>query len=166
MLVEYSDTRPPSRRAATHEHRACTPRTSSHPIFGGSMADNIQSVLQEKRTFEPSQAFKSKAHISDLAEYQRLYRQSLDEPDKFWGDAAREFLHWFEPFDKVMEWDEPHVKWFEGGKTNLAYNCLDLQIERGNRNKVAFHWEGEPGDKRTLTYGQMLEKVSRIENVI
>jgi len=130
------------------------------------MADNIKSVLQEKRSFEPSEAFKRQAHISDLAEYQRLYRQSLDEPDKFWGDVAREYLHWFEPFDKVVEWNEPHVKWFQGGKTNLAYNCLDLQIERGHRNKVAFHWEGEPGDKRTLTYGQMLEKVSRIENVI
>ncbi len=130
------------------------------------MADNIKSVLQEKRSFEPSEAFKRQAHISDLAEYQRLYRQSLDDPDKFWGDVAREYLHWFEPFDKVVEWDEPHVKWFQGGKTNLAYNCLDLQIERGHRNKVAFHWEGEPGDKRTLTYGQMLEEVSRFANVL
>ena len=130
------------------------------------MADNIKSVLQEKRSFEPSEAFKRQAHISDLAEYQRLYRQSLDEPDKFWGDVAREYLHWFEPFDKVVEWNEPHVKWFQGGKTNLAYNCLDLQIERGHRNKVAFHWEGEPGDKRTLTYGQMLEEVSRFANVL
>ena len=130
------------------------------------MADNIESVLQESRSFTPSASFRSTAHVSDAAEYQRLYRQSLDEPDKFWGDAARELLHWFEPFDKVMEWDEPHVKWFTGGKTNLAYNCLDLQIERGLANKVAFFWEGEPGDQKALTYGQMLEEVSRFANVL
>ena len=130
------------------------------------MADNIESVLQESRSFAPSASFKSKAHVSDPAEYQRLYRQSLDEPEKFWGDAAKELLHWFEPFEKVMEWDEPHVKWFTGGKTNLAYNCLDLQIERGYANKVAFFWEGEPGDQRALTYGQLLEEVSRFANVL
>jgi len=129
------------------------------------MADRIESVLQESRSFEPSQAFKSTAHISDLGEFERLYRQSLDEPDKFWGDAAS-LLHWFEPWDKVLDWDEPHVKWFAGGKTNLAYNCLDLQVERGHANKVAFFWEGEPGDQRALTYGQLLEEVSRFANVL
>src|SRR5690606_9652612 len=161
----------PTRKPPTgHQQRASVRATRDQKQYsntcGGTMADNIESVLQESRSFAPSASFRSTAHLSDAAEFQRLYRQSLDEPDKFWGAAARELLHWFEPFDTVMEWDEPHVKWFAGGKTNLAYNCLDLQIERGHANKVAFFWEGEPGDKRAITYGQLLEEVSRFANVL
>ena len=129
------------------------------------MTDNIQSVLNESRVFEPPEAFRNTALISDPAEFQRLYQQSLDDPAKFWGDAAK-MLHWFEPWIRVMEWDEPHVRWFVGGKTNLAYNCLDLQVERGLGQKVAFHWEGEPGDTRTLTYSDMLLEVSKFANVL
>ncbi len=130
------------------------------------MSDSIESVLQESRTFAPPQSFRSRAHVKDRAEFERMYRQSLDEPEAFWGTAAKELLHWFEPWHKVLDWDEPHAQWFVGGKTNLAYNCLDLQVERGLANKVAFFWEGEPGDKRTLTYGQLLEEVSRFANVL
>ncbi|HEX7001346.1 MAG TPA: AMP-binding protein, partial [Trueperaceae bacterium] len=130
------------------------------------MSDSIESVLQESRTFAPPQSFRSRAHVKDRAEFERMYRQSLDEPEAFWGTAAKELLHWFEPWHKVLDWDEPHAQWFVAGKTNLAYNCLDLQVERGLANKVAFFWEGEPGDKRTLTYGQLLEEVSRFANVL
>ncbi|HZW99832.1 MAG TPA: acetate--CoA ligase [Trueperaceae bacterium] len=130
------------------------------------MSDSIESVLQESRTFPPPESFRSRAHVKDRAEFERMYRQSLDDPDTFWGDAAKELLHWFEPWQKVLEWDEPHAQWFVGGKTNLAYNCLDLQVERGLANKVAFFWEGEPGDQRALTYGQLLEEVSRFANVL
>src|SRR5690606_14032627 len=129
------------------------------------MADSIESVLQESRTFAPSEAFRSRAHLSDPAEFERMYRQSLDDPETFWGEAAK-LLHWFEPWQQVVEWQEPHAKWFVGGKTNLSYNCLDLQVQRGHANKVAFFWEGEPGDKRALTYGQLLEEVSRFANVL
>jgi len=135
-------------------------------ISGGKMSDSIESVLQESRTFPPPESFRSRAHVKDRAEFERMYRQSLDDPDTFWGDAAKELLHWFEPWQKVLEWDEPHAQWFVGGKTNLAYNCLDLQVERGLANKVAFFWEGEPGDQRALTYGQLLEEVSRFANVL
>ena len=130
------------------------------------MSDNIQSVLQESRTFAPPESFRSRAHIQDRAEFERMYRQSIDDPDTFWGDAAKDLLHWFEPWQQVLKWEEPHAEWFVGGKTNLAYNCLDHQVERGLANKVAFFWEGEPGDKRTLTYGQLLEEVSRFANVL
>ncbi len=130
------------------------------------MSDNIQSVLQESRTFAPPESFRSRAHIQDRAEFERMYRQSIDDPDTFWGDAAKDLLHWFEPWQQVLKWEEPHAEWFVGGKTNVAYNCLDLQVERGLANKVAFFWEGEPGDKRTLTYGQLLEEVSRFANVL
>jgi len=129
------------------------------------VTDSIESVLIESRVFEPPAPFKAEAIISDPAEFQRLYRQSLDDPAKFWGEAAKQ-LHWFEPWIRVMEWDEPHVRWFVGGKTNLAYNCLDLQVERGLGQKVAFHWEGEPGDKRTLTYTDLLLEVSKFANVL
>ena len=107
------------------------------------MTDSIDSVLQETRQFRPSRSFAQQAHISDPAEYERLYRQSIEDPEAFWGAAAEQF-HWFEKWDKVLEWEEPHSKWFVGGKTNLAYNCLDLQVERGLGNKVALFWEGEP----------------------
>ena len=129
------------------------------------MADTIESVLQEARQFPPPKSFQRTALIKSSEEYERLYRQSLDEPELFWGEAAKRH-HWFEPWTSVMEWEEPHVKWFVGGKTNLAYDCLDRQVAEGKANKVAFFWEGEPGDKRTITYGQMLTEVSRFANVL
>ena len=129
------------------------------------MSDTIESVLQEAREFPPPKSFQRHALLNSTQEYERLYRQSLDEPEKFWGEAARRH-HWFEPWTSVLEWEEPHVKWFSGGKTNLAYDCLDRQVAEGRANKVAFFWEGEPGDKRTITYGQMLDEVSRFANVL
>ena len=125
----------------------------------------IDSVLHESRRFQPPRAFARQANLSDAEEYQRLYRQSLEDPERFWGEAAEAF-HWFERWSKVLEWDEPHARWFVGGKTNLAYNCLDLQVERGRGNKVAFFWEGEPGDRRVLTYSDMLVEVNRFANVL
>ena len=129
------------------------------------MSDNIRSVLQEQRTFSPPEDFQRQAKVSDTDEYEKLYRQSLDDPDTFWGDVANE-LHWFRTWDKVIEWDEPFVKWFVGGKTNIAYNCLDYQIERGRGDKNAILWEGEPGDERSLTYNEMLKEVSKFANVL
>jgi acetyl-CoA synthetase len=127
--------------------------------------ERIESVLQEERFIEPSASFKAHALISDRVEFDRLYRQSLDDPDTFWGNVARE-LHWFKPWDRVMEWQEPFVKWFSGGQTNLAYNCLDYQVEKGRGDKAAILWEGEPGDTRTLTYKELLAEVSKFANVL
>ena len=129
------------------------------------MADTIESVLQEAREFQPPKAFQRAALLNDATEYERLYRRSLDDPEAFWGEAAKRH-HWFEPWTQVREWVEPHVKWFVNGKTNLAYDCLDRQVNEGKANKVAFFWEGEPGDKRTITYGQMLTEVKRFANVL
>ena len=129
------------------------------------MTDHIESVLQESRRFAPPEGFRSRARLRSTEEFDRLYRQSLDDPDTFWSEIASE-LHWFDRWDSVLEWDEPHAKWFEGGTTNLAYNCLDLQVERGLGNKVAFFWEGEPGDTRVLTYAQMLHEVQKFANVL
>jgi acetyl-CoA synthetase len=129
------------------------------------MSDHITSVLHEDRRFPPARGFRANARLNSLAEYERLYRRSLDEPDAFWSEAADE-LHWFDRWHTVMEWEEPHTRWFVGGTTNLAYNCLDLQVEKGLANKVALFWEGEPGDRRVITYGDMLAEVSRFANVL
>ncbi len=129
------------------------------------MSERIESVLQEDRRFSPPAAFKAQAKLSDENEYERLYRQSLDDPDTFWGDVASE-LHWFKPWDKVVEWEEPFVKWFVGGQTNLSYNCLDRHVEAGRGDKVAIYWEGEPGDSLTLTYHDLLREVSKFANVL
>ena len=129
------------------------------------MAEHIESVLQEGRRFHPSEGFRAAAKLSSVEQYQQLYEQSLDDPDSFWEGVASE-LHWFERWRAVREWNEPFVKWFVGGKTNLSYNALDQQIARGLGNKVAFFWEGEPGDSRVLTYNDMLREVSKFANVL
>ena len=129
------------------------------------MSDHIESVLQEERTFAPPEEFKSGAKLNTKEAYLERYRQSLDDPEGFWGGVAGE-LHWFEPWQKVMEWNEPFVEWFVGGKTNIAYNCLDFQIEQGRGDKTAILWEGEPGDTRTLTYNDLLREVSKFANAL
>ncbi|MGL4611444.1 MAG: acetate--CoA ligase [Trueperaceae bacterium] len=129
------------------------------------MAEKIESVLQESRRFAPSEVFKSEAKLNKLEEYRTLYRQSLDDPDTFWSNVAGE-QHWFKTWDKVQEWNEPFTKWFVGGQTNISYNCLDHQVAQGHGDKVAFYWEGEPGDTRTITYNDMLIETSKFANVL
>src|ERR1017187_5906468 len=126
---------------------------------------NIDSVLTEKRVFEPSAEFRSQAHIRSLAEYERLYREAEQNPSQFWGDIASE-LHWFKPWDQVLEWNCPWAKWFAGGQINLSYNCLDRHVATWRRNKAALIWEGEPGEVQTLTYQQLLTEVSKFANVL
>jgi acetyl-CoA synthetase len=126
---------------------------------------SIDSVLQETRRFPPPQEFSRKAHIKSLEEYERMYRQSVADPETFWGAAARE-LHWFQPWQKVLEWNAPWAKWFVGGKLNLCYNCLDRHAQGARRNKAALIWEGEPGEVRTLTYQQLLTEVQKLANAL
>ena len=129
------------------------------------MSDRITSVLQEGRRFKPAERFRAEARIGTLAEYEGMYRRSLDEPDAFWSELASE-LHWFSPWSAVQAWDEPFVQWFVDGTTNLSYNALDRHVEAGRGNQVAFFFEGEPGDKRVLTYAEMLRETSRFANVL
>ncbi|GAA5503146.1 acetyl-coenzyme A synthetase [Deinococcus xinjiangensis] len=126
--------------------------------------DHIDAMLHETRVIEPSAAFKATAKVS-RADYERLYRQSLDDPDQFWGDVAAE-LHWFKPWDTVLDWQEPHAKWFVGAQTNVAYNALDRQVERGLGDKKAFIWEGEDGEVRTYTYAELLREVCKAANAL
>jgi acetyl-CoA synthetase len=125
----------------------------------------IDTILKEARIFEPSDEFRSKAHVKSLAEYQKLYKDAEENPEKFWAEIAKE-LDWFKPWDEVLEWNLPFAKWFVGGQLNLSYNCLDRHAAGWRKNKAAILWEGEPGDARALTYQQLLHDVSKCANVL
>ncbi len=126
---------------------------------------DIHSALNEQRVFKCSEEFQSKAHIGSLADYERLYKEAAEDPEKFWAGIAQE-LHWFKPWDRVLEWELPFAKWFVGGQLNLSYNCLDQHVIAGRGEKAAILWEGEPGDTRTLTYQQLLTEVCKFANVL
>src|SRR5215510_7320683 len=129
------------------------------------MQDNIESHLVEKRVFKPSRDFAKSARIKSLAQYQRMYRESIRQPGKFWAREASELI-WRTKWKKVLEWKAPFAKWFVGGKLNISENCLDRHLTGPRRNKAAIIWEGEPGDKRTLTYQQLYREVCRFANVL
>jgi len=116
----------------------------------------IDVLLDEGRTFEPSSHFKDNAHLSDPA----VYEEAKKDPEAWWAKCA-EKLDWFKKWDTVLEWDAPEVKWFEGGKINASYNCLDRHIKNGLAEKKALIWEGEPGDKRTLSYKELYNEVNK-----
>ncbi|MCH2122439.1 MAG: acetate--CoA ligase [Pirellulaceae bacterium] len=128
---------------------------------GSSQIDN---VMQESRLFPPTPEFVAKAKINSADAYQTLYDASIQDTEAFWGKLAEEELHWFRPFETVYEKTENGVGWFVEGQTNISYNCLDAQIEAGRGDKVAFIWEGEPGDHRQLTYRELHREVCRMAN--
>jgi acetyl-CoA synthetase len=126
---------------------------------------NIESLLTERRVFKPSKEFAAKARIKSLRQYHRIYRESIKHPAKFWAREAKE-LTWQRPWQRVLEWTVPFAKWFVGGKLNVSENCLDRHLLTYRRNKAAIIWEGEPGEKRTLTYQQLHHEVCRFANVL
>jgi acetyl-CoA synthetase len=129
------------------------------------MNSNIESHLVETRVFKPSPETSKGARIRSLAHYKRLHKESLENPERFWAREASE-LSWSKPWTKVLEWKCPSAKWFLGGKTNVAENCLDRHLAGARRNKAAIIWEGEPGEKRVLTYQQLHREVCRFANVL
>ncbi len=128
-------------------------------------AADIESVLNEARKFEPSKEFSSHAWVKSIAEYERLCKSADEDPEAFWGECAR-YLHWFQPYHKVLDWNFPFAKWFVGGKLNAAYNCVDRHLASPRRNKAAIIWEGEPGDSRVLTYQMLADEVARCANAL
>ncbi|MFQ5328458.1 MAG: acetate--CoA ligase [Thermodesulfobacteriota bacterium] len=128
----------------------------------------IESVLEEKRVFPPSKEAGERAYIGSMAEYERLYRESIDDMEGFWGRMADEMLDWDKKWDKVVEWDfkKPDVKWFIKGKINASYNCLDRHLTTWRRNKAAIIWERDDGTSRTYTYQQLSYEVNRFANVL
>jgi len=122
----------------------------------------IEEFYTENRSFPPSEAFQRGALTAD----QTLYEEADADYEAFWARQARELLTWSQDFHTTLEWDLPYAKWFLGGELNITYNCLDRHIENGNGEKVAFHWEGEPGDTKSITYKELLDEVSKFANVL
>jgi acetyl-CoA synthetase len=126
----------------------------------------FESVSQENRTFPPDATFAEHARIGSLEAYEAEYRRSLADPEAYWAEVAGH-LKWYRPWDRVLnEEEKPFFQWFEGAQTNLAANCLDRNLENGNRNKAALLWEGEPGDDRVLTYFDLYREVNRCANAL
>ncbi len=123
------------------------------------------SSLREDRLFPPPPEFAARAHIRSRAEYDAMYRRSIDENETFWAEQARE-LEWFTEPTAVLEWNEPEAKWFVGGKLNLCHNAVDRHALGARRNKTALLWEGEPGEVRSLTYAELHAEVQRFANVL
>ncbi|MBI1883480.1 MAG: acetate--CoA ligase [Chlamydiae bacterium] len=132
-------------------------------------------ALKEDAVFYPPQALSEKAYIKNLKEYERLYEQSIKDPENFWAREAQEHLSWFEKWDPVMAYDfktigqreAPYCQFFVGGKLNASYNCLDRHVSTWKKNKKALVWVGEKeGERRTLTYQELYEEVCRFANVL
>jgi acetyl-CoA synthetase len=122
---------------------------------------NISDLLSEDRIFPPPPDFTARSIVSDPS----IYERASADPEAFWAEQA-DRLAWFKRWDSVMRWTPPWVTWFEGGTLNASVNCLDRHVEAGGGDKVAFHWEGEPGDARTITYAELLEEVCRFANAL
>lgn len=129
----------------------------------------IESMQKEGQIFQPDAAMQGQAWIADMAAYEAAHKRALDDPDGYWGERAQELLDWFSDFDSVLEadYDKPEFKWFSGGRTNVAYNCLDRHLTDGRRNKAALIWQGEPEeDVRVYTYQMLHTEVCRFANVL
>ena len=125
----------------------------------------MDSLLRENRVFPPPSSFAAEAKIKSLAEYEAMYKHSIEDPDAFWRKAAAE-VDWFTPFRSVVEGEMGAATWFNGGKLNLSHNCVDRHATGPRRDKTALIWEGEPGEVRRLTYGELHEQVQRFANVL
>jgi acetyl-CoA synthetase len=132
---------------------------------GNGHDSSITSVQKAGRTFQPPESFSADAHIRSLRAYKKLYKRAENDPEGFWSDVAGD-LYWHKPWKKLLQWKAPFAKWFVGGKTNMSYNCLDRHVDGWRRTKAAIIWEGEPGETRTLTYGQLHLEVCKFANAL
>ncbi|MEJ6601647.1 MAG: acetate--CoA ligase [Opitutaceae bacterium] len=122
-------------------------------------------MSREKRVFRPTAEFQCQAELSSMDAYKKLYRESVNSPEKFWDRQAKNLLEWRKPYTSVLKWKAPHAKWFGGGTLNVAENCIDCHLGTARENKAALIFEGEPGDIRTITYKQLYFEVSKLANV-
>jgi acetyl-CoA synthetase len=129
--------------------------------MAGQETEHIAALLEENRVVEPSEEFRRDAVVQD----EEVYREADQDMEGFWARQA-ERLRWSRPWDSVLEWDPPWVKWFSGGTLNVCENCVDRHVEEGNGDRVAFHWEGEPGETETITYARLQEDVVRFANAL
>ena len=124
--------------------------------------NTIDDLLAEQRKFVPSEEFVAQSHVVGTF----LYDEAAQDDEGFWARQAADLVEWDTEWDQICQWDLPYAKWFIGGRLNVSYNCLDRHVLAGRGDKVAIHWEGEPGDTRTITYAQMLDEVQRCANVL
>ncbi|MGA1345074.1 MAG: acetate--CoA ligase [Ilumatobacteraceae bacterium] len=124
--------------------------------------DTIDALAHEDRRFPPSPEFVARAHVADGG----LHAEATADPEAFWARQASELISWQQPWERVLEWELPYARWFVGGKLNVAENCLDRHVAAGHGDRVAIHWEGEPGDTRAVTYAELLDEVQRFANVL
>ncbi len=126
------------------------------------MSSQIDHLLDETRRFAPSEEF-----VAQTISSPELYERAAADREAFWGEQSRDLVHWHKPFTQVLDWtNPPFAKWFDDGELNVAYNCLDRHVEEGNGDRVALHWEGEPGDSRRITYAELTAEVKRVANVL
>src|SRR3989442_1595816 len=125
----------------------------------------IDSVLREDRVFPPPESFSVQASVPSREYYEALYQESVHDPERFWGGMAGH-LRWTTPWERVLDWRPPFAQWFVGGRLNVADNCLDRHLAGPRRNKAAIIWEGEPGERRVLTYQALHREVCRFANVL
>jgi acetyl-CoA synthetase len=125
----------------------------------------VESLLRENRVFPPPAEFAAKARVGSVEEYEAMYRRSVEEPEAFWAEAAGE-LEWFAPWEKVVEGEMGSARWFVGGKLNLSHNCVDRHAAGARREKTALLWEGEPGEVRRISFGELHGLVQRFANVL
>jgi acetyl-CoA synthetase len=126
------------------------------------MSEDIDTLQHEVRRFAPSAEFAASSVATPA-----LYEQGAADPEGFWADQARELLHWETDFTRTLDWDNaPFAKWFVGGRLNVAWNCLDRHVDAGRGDRIALHWEGEPGDSRSISYAELTADVKRAANVL
>ncbi len=122
----------------------------------------IEALSDEGRRFYPSREFASSAHVRDSS----LHEEGRHDHETYWARHAHELLDWSSPWQEICEWNLPFAKWFVGGTLNVSYNCLDRHVIAGRGDRVAFYWEGEPGDVRIVTYLELLDETQRLANAL
>src|SRR5438874_7295640 len=158
---------PHAARALPSTSFGARPGPAERPLGEAALATEtksstaLETFSREDRTFPPPKAFAAQANAKDPA----IYERAAKDLEGFWAEQART-LTWRKPFDKVLEWEAPYAKWFLGGELNISENCLDRHVRAGKGSKVAYHWEGEPGDARTITYQDLLDETSRAANAL
>ncbi len=139
--------------------------------MGADKSKEVESVYMEKRVFEPTKEFVKNALIKSMAEYKKLYRKSIEDPQTFWGEMAEEHLDWFKkwkgPVEEYSFKDDIYIRYFAGGKLNVTYNCLDRHLKTWRKNKAALIFQGEPlGESITYTYQELHREVCKFANVL
>jgi len=123
-------------------------------------------MSDELKTYPPPALLAQHAHVKNLEAYRELYDRAAQDSEAFWSELARQELDWFQPFSKGLTWEPPKAQWFAGGLLNACHNCVDRHLKAGRKDKAALIWEGEPGDSRTITYGELYTLVCRFANVL